>query len=332
MTQPASEEEKKARYTVRYKSCEQCQQSKRMSTFGHGGDICIQCLRYLNDPSRHVPDINRKLFDINLPATIERLQKSVEEAQISHQEILQHVSQLTTRVSNLENRNLEPQVMEPPMESKDSEIQQIRKLMADTEAEKEIWKSRATKVEAELSVTQERIKILEQHGRAQQQILDHKALELEKLRRESNQVVMERDNVREKWEKQEIDAQSQKAQYIADVQRLKEALQHQEQKYIAEISLLETQIRDHQARMTLAAVEASNPEEYSPLPGRYQMSPSQGYGPLVGERRLVFEPSDRLLSSEVGPTDDPNRSDPPPRSTPRKPPSIKFPNPTPKKS
>ena len=365
-------EEKSARYTLRYKGCEECKQSKRLSTFVHGGDLCIQCLRYLNDPSRQFPDLNRKLFDQNLPSILEGLQKSAEAAQISHHEILQHLTQLTTRVSNLES--LETRVTEPSMESKDSERESIRKLMADTVAESEIWKQKALTLETQLSSTQEKIKILEQHALVQQQILDQKALELEKLTRESNQVVMERDNLREKCEtqeaaarlasesrhaKQEAEIQSQRAESVAEIQRLKAELQHQEQKYITEIRHLEKQIREPQVRMTPSTVGASSSEASSSSLPRYEMSPSQGYGPLVAERRLVYEPRTPASpiaalaawvpagtptphSSDREPAVDPTarplqREREPPgsaesRTTPRKPPSIKFRSPGPQKA
>ena len=348
MTEPSATEEKTGRYTLRYKSCEQCQQSKRLSTFGHRRDICIQCLRYLNDPNRQFPDLNHKLFDSNLPQIIEGIQKSVEESQISHHQLLQHITQLTTRISNLESRNLEPQVTERPMESKDSEIQNIRQLLADTAAENEIWKSRAITLEAQLNPTQERIKILEAQAVEQQQILDQKTLELEKL-------ILERDNLQDRCQKEEVEARSQREQYITEIQRLKEELKDQEQKYIEEIRHLEEQSREPQVRMTPSTVAASSSsvkEESSPLPNRYIMTPSVGYGPFVAERRLVYEPATpsspiQALAAwmpavdqtarpvqvkgshpaEQGPGDSAES-----RSTPKKPPSIKFRSPAPTKA
>ena len=68
--------------------------------------------------------------------------------------------------------------------------------------------------------------------------------------------------------------------------------------------------------------------EVSPLAHRYEISPSEGYGPFVAERRLIFEPENTPMTSQ--PRVQTAEQKPELRSTPRKPPSITFRSPAPK--
>ena len=118
-----------------------------------------------------------------------------------------------------------------------------------------------------------------------------------------DQLVMERDNLQERCDKQEAEIRSHREQLVAEIYTLQEELKQQTDKYAAEIRILKNQNRVLQAedgRTTPSTIEASNLEEYSPLPGIYENSPSQGYGPFVAERRLVYEPEDTPASPEVG--------------------------------
>lgn len=170
---------------------------------------------------------------------------------------------------------------------------------------------------------------MEVHGVTDRKRAEKQEEELKELDRAYNQLVMERDNLVDQGKQQAIQVQNESAKYVLEIQRLKEALKNQEPRYLEEHKIRVQ--RAEETGMVSSIVDGSDFGEYSPIPQRYQMSPSQVYGPFVAERRMLFEEEKKVnnwIAKPVTPT--PGLQ---PRATPPKPPkiNIKVTSPGPKK-